>query len=81
MRSRFGAGQHEPQAGPAAEFPDGDGPMSDALTYADQTVGPAGEPLDWRRRYAEMLRRQGPDSWKSCARRTPISRLSGHGRP
>jgi putative nucleotidyltransferase with HDIG domain len=48
-----------------AAYPDEGGPMADALTYADQTVGPAGERLDRRERYAEMLRRHGPDSWNA----------------
>jgi putative nucleotidyltransferase with HDIG domain len=45
-----------------AAYPDEPGLMSDALTYADQTVGPAGERVTWKQRRTEMLRRHGPDS-------------------
>jgi len=38
------------------------GPVADALTYADQTTGPAGERMDVEDRLAGMLRRHGPDS-------------------
>jgi hypothetical protein len=34
----------------------------DALTYADQTTGPVGEPMTIQRRLTDMLRRHGPDS-------------------
>jgi putative nucleotidyltransferase with HDIG domain len=34
----------------------------DALTYADQTTGPVGEPMTMQRRLTDMLRRHGPDS-------------------
>jgi hypothetical protein len=37
-------------------------PVADALTYADQTVGPGGTPMEVRRRMADMLRRHGPAS-------------------
>ena len=37
-------------------------PVSDALTYADQTVGPRGQRLDLEMRLADTLRRHGPDS-------------------
>jgi putative nucleotidyltransferase with HDIG domain len=36
--------------------------LSDALTYADQTVGPGGRQLSAEARLADMLRRHGPDS-------------------
>ena len=45
-----------------ADFPDEQSLMSDALTYADQTVGPTGERVDPGARYAEMLHRHGPGS-------------------
>lgn len=38
------------------------GPVADALTYADQTTGPTGERMDVEDRLAGMLRRHGPDS-------------------
>jgi putative nucleotidyltransferase with HDIG domain len=37
-------------------------PVSDALTYADQTTGPGGQPMTVEDRMAEMLARRGPDS-------------------
>jgi hypothetical protein len=36
--------------------------VSDALTYADQTVGPDGERMTVEQRMADMLHRHGPDS-------------------
>jgi predicted hydrolase (HD superfamily) len=39
-----------------------DSPVADALTYADQTVGPGGMPMEVRRRMADMLHRHGPAS-------------------
>jgi putative nucleotidyltransferase with HDIG domain len=38
------------------------GPIADALTYADQTTAPDGRPVDVEDRLADMLRRHGPDS-------------------
>jgi hypothetical protein len=38
------------------------GPLADALTYADQTTGPDGFPVDVEERLADMLRRHGPES-------------------
>lgn len=43
-------------------YPDERSAVSDALCYADQTVGPTGQPLPLRLRMAEMLARHGPDS-------------------
>jgi hypothetical protein len=40
-----------------AEFVPEDGPLLDALTYADMTVGPAGERVDFEERIAEILER------------------------
>ncbi|PVG81117.1 2',3'-cyclic-nucleotide 2'-phosphodiesterase [Nocardioides gansuensis] len=37
-------------------------PVTDALAYADQTVGAAGERLPLEERWADMLRRHGPGS-------------------
>jgi putative nucleotidyltransferase with HDIG domain len=41
--------------------------VADALTYADQTAGPHGQPLPIRHRIADMLRRHGPDSVQARA--------------
>ena len=47
--------------GELAAFPFVEDPLTDALTYADQTVGPRGERLSVADRLAEALRRNGPD--------------------
>lgn len=39
-----------------------EGPVTDALTAADQTIGPDGSAVRVEERMAEMLRRHGPDS-------------------
>ena len=38
------------------------GPLAEALTFADQTTGPAGEEMDVETRLADMLHRHGSDS-------------------
>lgn len=43
--------------------------VSDALAYADQTVGPIGERLSIQRRLADARRRHGPDSPQGRVRR------------
>ena len=43
-------------------YPDERSPVTDALDYADQTVGARGETLPTGQRMADMLRRHGPDS-------------------
>jgi putative nucleotidyltransferase with HDIG domain len=48
-----------------AAYPDDGGLLSDALTYADQTVGPSGERMTPEQRRREMLRRRGPKSWNA----------------
>ncbi|GAA3206767.1 HDIG domain-containing protein [Dactylosporangium siamense] len=45
-----------------AEFPRELSPVADALTYADQTIGPDGTRVDVRARMAEMLARHGATS-------------------
>lgn len=39
-----------------------DGPLADALTWADQTSSPHGQSVDVHTRLADMLTRHGPDS-------------------
>ncbi len=39
-----------------------EGPVADALTWADQTTGPSGQTMDVQARLDDMLRRHGPDS-------------------
>ncbi|BCJ49070.1 metal-dependent phosphohydrolase, HD subdomain protein [Actinoplanes sp. NBRC 14428] len=46
-------------------YPYEEGPMSDALTYADQTVGPRGDRVSPAARHDEMLLRHGPSSWNA----------------
>ena len=43
----------------AAEFPPVDGMLADALTYADMTTSPDGEPVEVEARLAEILSRYG----------------------
>jgi putative nucleotidyltransferase with HDIG domain len=45
-----------------AEFPRELSPLSDAVTYADQTIGPDGRSMTVRDRMADMLARHGADS-------------------
>lgn len=49
-------------AGALARFPHEASPVSDALTYADQTVGPQGQRMSLDERLAEVLTRHGPHS-------------------
>jgi hypothetical protein len=43
-------------------FPFEDGPVADALTYADQTIGPHGHRMTMPDRIAEAITRHGPHS-------------------
>jgi hypothetical protein len=54
--------------------------VSDALTYADQTTGPRGEPMTIGDRRAEALARHGPDSAQAAVRhvREPFLVAAGH---
>jgi HD domain len=63
------------------QFPTEDyalGPLADALTYADQTIGPDGRLMDVEDRFADMLNRHGPDSPLAQAhpRRAPAIRAA-----
>jgi len=51
-----------------AEFPFEDSLVSDALTYADQTRGPYGQPMTVPYRINEAITRHGPDSPNALAR-------------
>ena len=44
-----------------AAFPDQDGPVMDALTFADMTTGPVGQPMTLEERIGEIQRRYSPD--------------------
>ena len=48
--------------GEIASFPFEESPVSDALTYADQTIGPGGQFMQLDERVADVLRRHGPES-------------------
>lgn len=63
-----------------AEFPREESAVADALTYADQTVGPAGRVMELDERLADMLRRHGPESPNARAhpRRAPLLRAAVH---
>jgi hypothetical protein len=59
-----------------AEFAPEDGPVLDALTYADMTTGPAGQRVDLEERIAEILERYPPDDpvHRAVRRSHPILR-------
>lgn len=67
-------------AGQIACFTQESSPASDALIYADQTVGPNGRVITVEQRLADMLRRHGPDSPNASvhAEREPLLRLAVH---
>jgi HD domain len=44
-----------------AAFPVEDGPVMDALTFADMTTGPAGQPMTLDQRIGDIQRRYSPD--------------------
>jgi hypothetical protein len=44
-----------------AAFPIEDGPVMDALTFADMTTGPAGQPMTLEQRIEDVQRRYPPD--------------------
>lgn len=52
--------------------------VSDALAYADQTVGPNGRSMDFEQRLHDMLRRHGPGSPNAQAheKRAPLLRAA-----
>ena len=60
-----------------ADFPVEVSTLSDALTYADQTVGPHGRPYTVDQRMAEMLGRHGPNSPQARAHRARAPYLLG----
>ncbi|NMO55155.1 hypothetical protein HH310_28710 [Actinoplanes sp. TBRC 11911] len=64
--------------GAVAGFPPPALAVGDALTYADQTVGPDGDSVTFAERLADMLRRHGPDSANAIAhaRREPVLRAA-----
>ena len=59
-----------------AEFQPEDGPLLDALTYADMTTGPAGQRVVLEERIAEILERYPPDDpvHRAISRSHPILR-------
>ena len=62
------------------EFPFAEDEVSDALTTADQTVGPGGGAMRITERIADMLLRHGPDSPNALAhaRREPYLLAAAH---
>jgi putative nucleotidyltransferase with HDIG domain len=63
-----------------AEFPYVETPLADALTVADQTTGPGGEPMTIEARMCEMLARHGPYSANARVHRVraPYIRQAAH---
>ena len=63
-----------------APFAREDSPVSDALIYADQTVGPDGRLMSIEQRLADMLHRHGPDSPNAAAhaQRAPLLLAAVH---
>ena len=61
-----------------APFPRERSAVADALTYADQTVGPDGHIMEFDQRLDDMLRRHGPGSPNAVAhrRRAPVLRAA-----
>jgi HD domain-containing protein len=67
-----------------ASFPVEYGAVTDALTYADQTVGPNGREMGFEERLDDMLRRHGPTSpnavahpWRAPRLRAAVRRVEG----
>jgi hypothetical protein len=58
--ARFEAEERELEDELAA-FPVEDGPVMDALTFADMTTGPAGQPMTLDERISDIRRRYPPD--------------------
>jgi hypothetical protein len=56
-----------------AAFPVQDGPVMDALTFADMTTGPASQPMPLDQRIEEVRRRYPSDD--------PVYRAIGRARP
>jgi putative nucleotidyltransferase with HDIG domain len=48
-------------------YPREESPVADALTYADQTIGPNGRSMTLAERFADMLHRHGPNSANALA--------------
>jgi putative nucleotidyltransferase with HDIG domain len=67
-------------AGALGEFPRERSDVSDALVYADQTVGPYGRPMTVEDRLADMLGRHGAGSPNAAAHvvRAPLIRAAVH---
>lgn len=59
-------------------YPCEESAVADALTYADQTVGPDGRTMTLEHRMADMLHRHGPDSPNAVAHdvRAPVLRAA-----
>jgi putative nucleotidyltransferase with HDIG domain len=61
-------------------FPCDESLVADALTYADQTIGPDGRVVGVEQRLADMLRRHGPNSPNAAAhdQRAPLLLAAVH---
>jgi hypothetical protein len=60
--------------GELAAFPVEDGPVMDALAFADMTTGPAGQPMTLDQRIEEVQRRYPPDDpvYRAIVRARPL---------
>ncbi|NMO49894.1 HD domain-containing protein [Actinoplanes sp. TBRC 11911] len=58
-----------------SQFPAENSPVTDALTYADQTIGPNGREMHFDERVQDMLRRHGPASPNALAHPRRARRL------
>ncbi|MEU7903344.1 HD domain-containing protein [Actinoplanes sp. NPDC049118] len=61
-----------------ATYPREQSAVTDALTYADQTISPGGQPMTFQHRLTDMLHRHGPDSPNAAVhpRREPLLRAA-----
>lgn len=77
--ARFVAQAHG-LSGELARYPCEASPVSDALIYADQTVGPSGRTMTVEQRAADVLHRHGPASAHAAthADRAPVLRAAVH---
>jgi hypothetical protein len=64
--------------GELAAFPAEDGPVMDALTFADMTIGPAGQPMTLDERISEIRRRYPPNDpvHRAIVRARPLLRAA-----
>jgi hypothetical protein len=64
-----------------AGFPVEDGPVMDALSFADMTIGPAGQPMTLEERIGDIRHRYPPEDpvHRPLRLRCPLARAEGNG--